>query len=232
VLVRDNKLDGQNRVALVSDTGVLTPLTWPGSAPQDLEAIAAVPGSPGRYAVVTSAGAGRIIEVEGTTLSVESSFTLPSGKVQNEGFSLVVLGSTLVALWGNRGSQTAPGKLFTATFQPSTGLFGKVANGAVTVPYPTTSVRHVSDTAVVGGRIVVSSTSDPGNKGPFVSALYDVGSLTLVSGRPRLNLSTPAQLATYDVHKVEAIACAGTEGMLGADDENAGGWVAPADFCG
>ena len=232
VVVRDNKLTGQNRVALLGDDGIVTPLTWPGTAPQDLEAISAVPGSSNRFAVVTSAGAGRIVAIDGTTLMVVSTFTLPTGRNQNEGFALVVLGGRTVALWGNRGSSTTPGRLFTATFDPATRAFGRVASAAVTVPFPTSDVRHISDVAVVGGQVVVSSASDPGDNGPFASALYDVGSVAVVSGRPRLTLTAPRSLATYDAHKIEGIACDGTAGQIGSDDENAGGWVAPAAFCG
>lgn len=233
VVVRDNKIAGQNRVALLSDTNAVTQLAWPGTAPQDLEAIDSVPGQPGTYAVVTSAGAGRIITIKGTTLSVVRSFTLPVGKTQNEGFALTRLGTTTVAVWGNRGSASTPGRLFTATFNPSTGSFGANVKAAVTVPYPDTAfVRHISDTEVLGNRIVISSTSDPGNNGPFASALYDVGIVKLVSGRARLTLFAPSSLGTYDGHKIEGIACAGSSGVLGTDDENLGGYVTAAPFCG
>lgn len=232
LVVRDNKSAGQNRVALLSAAGVVTPLTWPGTAPNDLESVDAVPAQAGRYAVVTSAGQGRIISVTGTTLSVVRSFTLPTGKTENEAFALVRSGTTTLALWGNRGSSSAPGRLFAATFNPTSGTFGTVARASVTVPYPTSNVRHISDAEVVGSRIVVSSASDAGNNGPFDSALYDVGTLTLGSGRARLTVSAPASLGTYAGHKIEAIACNGTEGILGTDDENLGGWTAPAAFCG
>jgi hypothetical protein len=232
VVVRDNKTAGQNRVALLSADNVITTLSWPGSAPQDLEAIDAVPGQSGRYAVVTSAGAGRIISVTGTTMSVVRSFSLPTGRNQNEGFALTRFGSTTVAVWGNRGASATPGRLFAAKFNAGTGVFGAVAQGPVSVPYPTTNVRHISDTKVLAGRIVVSSASDPGDNGPFDSALYDVGTVALVSGRARLTLATPVSLGMYPGHKVEAIACNGTTGILGTDDENLGGWVTPATFCG
>jgi hypothetical protein len=231
VLVRDNKTAGQNRVALLSTTGVVTPLAWPGTAPQDLEAIAAVPGQAGRYAVVTSAGAGRLVTVSGTTLTVGRSFTLPVGRDQNEGFALVVLGGTTVAVWGNRGASATPGRVYAATFTVGTGAFGAVAQGPVAVPYPTGDVRHVSDLAMVAGRIVVSSAADPGDDGPFASAVDDVGALTLASGRARLALTPPTSLGTYPGHKVEAIACRGASGILGTDDENLGGWLTAATFC-
>lgn len=232
VVVRDNKQDGQNRVALLDDDLSLTPLAWPGTAPQDVEAVDAVPGRPGRYALVTSGGAGRVFDVTGTTLRVVRNFTLPTGRTQVEGLALTTIGTRTVAVWGNRGSSTQPGRLFAATFDVGAGTFGAVARGPVTVPYPTTSVRHISDTEVIAGRIVVSSASDPGNNGPFASAIYDVGTVTYSGGRARLGLVAPRSLATYDGHKVEGIGCAGSSGLLGTDDENLGGFVAPASFCG
>lgn len=237
VVVRDNKLEGQNRVALLSPMNVVTSLTWPGVAPADLEAIDAVPGDPGSYAVVTSAGAGRIISITGTTVTVVGSFVLPAGRNQNEGFSFLRRDATLVAVWGNRGSVSGPGRLFAATFDPTAGVFGAVVKAAVTVPYPQAHVRHISDTTVLDdGRILISSTSDPGNSGPYASALYSVGSVSLVRGKPRLTLVTPSSLGTFDGHKVEAIGCADTSGLtsglLGADDEKLGGWVASTEVCG
>ncbi|WP_148574603.1 hypothetical protein [Nocardioides caldifontis] len=231
VMVRDNKSSGQNRVALLGTNGSVRELSWPGSAPQDLEAIDDVPGQPGRYAVVTSSGAGRIIAIEGTTLRVVRSFTLPAGRTENEAFVLVRFGTTNVALWGNRGSSSTPGRLFASVFNVGKGTFGTVVNANVRVPYPTASVRHVSDAEVVGGRIIVSSASDRGNNGPFESALYDVGGLTFSSGRPRLAMRTPLSLATYAGHKIEGITCSGSTGLMGTDDENLGGFTAPAPFC-
>jgi hypothetical protein len=231
VVVRDNKVEGDNRVALLSSNGVATPLTWPG-APVDLEAIDVVPGRADEYAVVTSAGAGRVISISGTTLKVGRAFTLPTGRSQNEGFALTHRDGTTVAVWGNRGSVTAPGRLFTATFNPSTGVFGPVTKAEVRVPYPTAHVRHISDLRVMSdGRIVISSASDPGTSGPFASALYDVGTVNLVKGRARLSPVTPVLLGRVDGHKVEGIGCAGTTGLLGADDEKLGGWVSPSTIC-
>ncbi|KRF14849.1 hypothetical protein [Nocardioides sp. Soil796] len=232
VIVRDNKTSGQNRVALLSDAHVVTNLTWPGTAPSDLEAIDAVPAQANRYAVVTSTGAGRIITISGTTLKVVRSFTLPAGRVENESFALTRFGTTTVAVWANRGSTTTPGRLFAATFNPSTSAFGAVAQASVSVPFPTTNVRPISDTKVLSdGRIVISSASDNGNNGPFDTALYAVGTVRLGSGRAQLAIVAPVSLGTYPGHKVEAIACKGSAGILGTDDENLGGWTAAGTFC-
>ena len=231
VVVRDNKLAGQNRVALLDNSENVTDLAWPGTAPKDLEAIDAVPNQSGRYVVVNSAGVSRLVNIAGTTLTVVKKFKLPVGTVQNEAFQLTTIGSTVVAVWGSRGSPTTPGRLYAAVFNPTTATFGTVTNAPVTVPFPTKKIRHISDAEVLGGRIVISSASDFGNNGPFDSALYDVGTVGLVAGNAALSLVPPASLGTYPGHKIEAIACNGAAGLLGTDDENLGGWVTPASFC-
>ena len=231
IAVRDNKKAGQNRIALVASAGGLTELAWPGVPPQDLESVAAVPGQPGQYAALTSAGAGTIVAVDGTNMSVVRQFSVPRGS-GIEGLSLTAVGTTTVAVWATRGSTTAPARVFAATFAPSSGVFGPVSATKVTVPYPTTNVRQVSDLTVVGGRLIGASTSDPGSNGPFASALYDLGAVTLTSGRAHVVVSPPAPLGRFDGHKVEGIACSGAQGLLGSDDEKQGGWIAPADFCG
>lgn len=228
VVARDNKVEGQNRLAVLKADGRVVPLSWPGPDPSDLEAVSTVPGEPGRYAVVTSAGAGHLVDVTETTVEVGQGFTLPAGRNQNEGFALTRIGTATVAVWGNRGSTTSAGRLLAATFDPATGVFGAVAGRPLTVPYPTTAVRHVSDLVVVGGRVVVSSASDPGNDGPFASAVHDVSVVTVSSGRARLSVPVVRELARLDGHKVEAIGCNGPQGLLGSDDERGGGWVTPA----
>jgi hypothetical protein len=231
VIVRDNKLAGQNRVALLDDAGAVTPLSWPGSAPQDLESLAAVPGVPGQYATLTSTGSGFVFTIQGATMSVVRSFVVPKGTRNIESFALVEADTATLAVWATRGSSTVPAKVFAATFIASTGAFGAVVTGRVTVPYPTIDVRYIADLAIVGGRLIGSATSDPGASGPFGSALYDLGSVSLSAGRAALTIEPPARLATYDGHKVEGVACRGAVGLLGADDEKLGGWARSTPIC-
>lgn len=231
VVVRDNKSAGQNRIALLSRSGVLTPLAWPGTEPQDLEAIAAIPNQPGRYAAITSTGQGTIVGVSGATVSKVSSFTLPRGSSDIEGLAIVRISETNVAVWAKRGSSSTPATVYAATFKVSAGTFGPVVTGSVTVKYPTANVRHVADLAISNGRLLGAAASDPGDDGPFDSALYNLGSVGLTSGKATLSLTTPRSLATYPGHKIEAVACSGTTGLLGSDDENKGGWITSHTSC-
>lgn len=231
VVVRDSKSAGQNRIALLSRAGVLTSLTWPGTAPQDLEAIAAIPNQPGRYAAVTSTGQGTVVAVSGTTVTKVSSFVLPRGSSDIEGLAIVRIKDTNVAVWAKRGASATPATVYAATFKVSASTFGPVVTGNVRVPYPTSNVRHVADLAYSGGKLLGAAASDPGDNGPFDSALYDLGSVGLSAGKATLTLKTPRSLAKYAGHKVEAVACSGATGLLGSDDENKGGWITSHSFC-
>jgi hypothetical protein len=231
VIARDNKLAGQNRIALLSPTLQVTELGWPGTAPQDVESLAAVPGTPDRYVACTSARLCSVIDIAGTTVSVRRTFTLPGSGTTNESIVLTSVTGRSVALWADRGSATAPGKLHAAFVDLTTWTFGQVATVNVRVPWPTGPIRHVSDAAVVGGRVVVSSATDPGAGGPFDSAVYDVATLGRTSARATLTAHAPTELGRFPGHKIEGLVCATGLDLLGTDDEKAGGSVAQVEVC-
>jgi hypothetical protein len=231
LIARDSKTNGQNRISTLSDSGRVDAVTWPGTPPRDLESLAALPGTAGRWATLTSEGAGTIFSISGSTVVVERRFVVPIGTANLEGLTFTTSGASVIAVWSTRGSSSSPAKVYAATFEPATGSFGRVMTGTVTVPYPKADVRHISDLTTVGTRLVASSASDPGPNGPFDSALYDVGSVTLAGGQAVLTLQTPQSLGTFPGHKIEGIACAGPAGLLGTDDENNGGWIRSSSFC-
>lgn len=234
VIARDNKSAGQDRIALLGTDDRVTDVTWPGTAPQDLESIAAVPGVAGRYVTCTSARACFVIDLAGTSLTVARTFTLAVGGKQNEAFALARMPSgATVALWADRGSAATPGALHAARLDLTTWKFGAVTTAKVKVPWPTGPVRHVSDAAVAGGHVIITSAADHGNKGPFDSAVYDVGSLTLRQARVTFTLHAPTELARFPGHKVEGLACgtAGQHDLVGTDDESLGGFITTADVC-
>lgn len=233
VIVRDNKLSAQNHVALLDQDAAVTALPWPGTAPSDLESVDAVPGTGNRFVVVTSSGAAWTLTTGADTISIDRAFKLPGTLKQVESFAMTSVRGSTVAVWASRGSSTSPARVKAATVNPSTGSFGPMASGKVTVPYPTANLRQVTDLKVVDGRVLVSSASDPGNLGPFASAVYDVGTLGGINkyGKPILHLGTPRELGRYAGHKVEGIACHNGVGVLGSDDESLGGAVRSASIC-
>ena len=231
LIARDNKTAGQNRISKLSTSGQVEPLAWPGAAPADLESLAVLPGVAGQWVTLTSTGAGTIFSVSGSSVVLERTFTVPKGTNGVEGLALTRSGSTTIAVWATRGSSTAPGTVYAATFVPSTGTFGQVASAKVTVPYPTANARQISDLTLVGARLVASSASDPGANGPFDSAMYRIGTVGFDGVQAVLTMQTPQPLGTFPGHKMEGIACSGATGLVGSDDENQGGWVRTASFC-
>jgi hypothetical protein len=109
-------------------------------------------------------------------------------------------------------------------------FFGSTTKMTVQVPYPQQNVRHVSDVEITqSGEILVSSASDPGDDGPFNSAVYAIGNISFNAAGTQLPRdTTPHQIATFDGHKIEALTCISPDCknlLLGSDDENSGGWL-------
>ncbi|MGW8377060.1 hypothetical protein [Streptomyces sp. ODS28] len=250
LIVRDNKEPGQNRVAEVTHEEGQKPqvrtLTWKGSpVPKDLEALDAVPGAPGDYIAVASEGKGYRIHVSGDTAQAAGDgFALPGlAKGANiENFALTSQHGRLAAVWGDRGDGKTPATLYAAPIALGKGGkadFGDVTKQQLSVPYPEKNVRHASDTKITDdGRLLVSSASDPGDDGPFDSAVYDAGTVKAEGGSGiALDVSEKPELVKkFAGHKIEALSCPdggkSENGILGTDDENGGGSLTTAPVCG
>ena len=68
-----------------------------------------------------------------------------------------------------------------------------------------------------------SATSDPGDEGPFSSAIYKIGSFKIVNKKMKFILakSFPKQFV-FEKNKVEAITINNNKMVFGTDDENLG----------
>ncbi|MER7108571.1 hypothetical protein [Streptomyces sp. NPDC000229] len=242
--VRDSKKPGENRlVALRHRAGgqpSQRPVAWAGEPAVDLEAIDAVPGRPHEYVALASGGTAYRIRWEGHTARVLAAFPVPGVSPDDnyEGFALTASrGGKILAVWADRGQDDRPATLSAAEWDPRGNTFGEPVSAEFRVPYPAHDVRHISDVKVsAGGRVTVSSASDPGDDGPYDSVLFDAGRVTSGHGDNRVHLAvhrSPHRLATFPGHKIEALACLphSREGVVGTDDENDGGAIATADFC-
>ncbi|MFF2902627.1 hypothetical protein [Streptomyces sp. NPDC057966] len=245
--VHDNKRPGQQRLSRIihrEGSDGVSPITWDGPEPVDLEAIEAVPGMPGEYLALTSRGIVYRLKVSGSTAEVVDYTPLPGITEGDdfESFALVARDGKLAALWADRGAGAdRPATLnasplsFAPWGQPQ---FGAVTRRSYVAAYPTgEGTRHISDISVTGsGRIIVSSATDAGDDGPFDSAVSDAGRVTVsAAGRVRVTLAaSPAVLGTYPQYKIEAVEClpGSTDALLGTDDENLGGYVSTAPLCG
>lgn len=252
LVVRDNKLPGENRIARVAHRAGanprVEPLTWEGGdEPIDLEAIDQVPGTPDEYVAVASEGIGYHLKVTEGAAEVLDLFPLPA-IAPGDNFENFALTSPsqdgngdgeLVAVWADRGEDDRPGTLYAAPLsfgEYDEAIFGPVRTAQVRAPYPAEDVRHASDlTITASGDLLVSSASDPGDTGPFDSAVYVAGHVGLdSSGAVRLTAAeAPRALETFQGHKIEALDCLpdSPQAALGTDDEASGGALTTAPLC-
>ncbi|AZM56431.1 hypothetical protein DMA15_30825 [Streptomyces sp. WAC 01529] len=254
LIVRDNKKPGENRVAALtfrsgrSASATVEPLVWSGARePVDLEAIEAVPGTSDEYVALASRGLVYHLRTTGRTgstaevLDVSPLPAIADGD-DYESFALASRGGKLAAVWADRGAgKSRPSTLRAAPFsfnEYGEADFGPVTTARYRAPYPAGEVRHVSDISVTAkGRLLISSASDPGDDGPFDSAVTHAGEVAVGarSGKVRLSVAkSPDVLRKFKGHKIEALECVpgSRTALLGTDDENAGGYVKSAALCG
>ena len=239
LVVHDNKSPTEPRVGLVTVDGplpfpvVYSPLRWRHQdLPADLEAVCPVPRTPGSFLAMTSAGRLLHLRLSDGGVDVLHDSVLPGlKKTPNlEGFAVQSLGGQTVAAWAERGDGDEPGVLYFGTYDPVADAVTLAGRGKVTVPFPATpDTRHVSDLRIdETGAVWATAASDPGDRGPFRSALYELGTLRAADGRvtfePNGNLA-PRWTTNRKIEALELLP--GEQGLVyfGADDEAAGGWV-------
>ena len=237
LVVHDNKKKDQLRISLITINGTsalkLDPLKWSGDEiPVDLEAATAVPNAPNEFLVLASEGRVFHIALDRTANSVNllRSLDLPSKPkdADFEGFAVQLIENKLVAVWADRGATERPATLFWGKIDISKGTFSSIASAEFRVPFPLSDVRHVSDIKVdTTGAVFVTAASDPGDEGPFSSALYYAGVVKTadagaISFLPSKELT---RLYSFRYNKVEAFdLLPGPAGgiVFGSDDEDLG----------
>ncbi|MBM0742179.1 hypothetical protein JOY44_11200 [Phormidium sp. CLA17] len=236
LVVHDNKKDNEKRVGIVllEDTKLpqYQPLTWQAdSLPVDLEALVMVPRMTNSFIALTSDGTAYHLSLDSSHRAaiVHKTFSLPKAapKSNFESFALQTVNNTLVAVWAHRGGDETPAILYWSLFNLKNYAFSEVRSLPVTVPYPAQDVRHASDVKVdPSGTVFITATSDPGNDGPFESAFYIAGQVSIVDGKPIfIKNSAPVRLNHFLGHKIEAFELVpGKDGgvVFGTDDENMG----------
>lgn len=205
IIVNDNKKKEQNHAALLTVEGrnapKYTPLKWLGDdIPTDLEAVSAVPEMKNDFMAFTAAG--RVFHIE--------------------------LNRTDNAVWAERGLDAKPATLFWSKLDLKSYTFSQLGSASVKVPYPVGNTRNISDVKIdQTGAVFISSAADPGNDGPFASAVYFAGTFS-VDNPPNIKFVQPSALTRlfiFDCHKIESIEFVpGADGGLafGTDDENLG----------
>jgi hypothetical protein len=242
LVVHDNKAPDEPHVGAVVfsyENGVqYRRLAWPRRVepPVDLEAICPLPGTPGSYLALTSRGRLLHLRYGGSRsdepLEVLHESTLP-GLEKNpnlEGFAVQSLGGRSVAIWAERGDGDKPGTLYWGTYDDVADAVTLRGQADVAVPYPSgRNTRHVTDLRLDGaGTVWAASASDPGDNGPFESAVYAVGTIQVRGDAVEFRQNPELTRLWSFPRKVEALEFQpGADGRVyfGADDESAGGWL-------
>ena len=239
LVVHDNKKPDQPRLGLVEwqkgQKPALTPLKWcDDTLPIDLEAVTAVPDHKGDYLVLESKGqVSRIhLEEQGSACKTLMRFPLPGITQESnlEGLSLYCRRSGVcVLLWAERGDDKTPANLSWASFDlEKNTVANKVEHFPFKAPYPETNLRSISDIVVDQyGTVLVSATSDPGDDGPFKSAIYTLGKFSAKGILTIAEPKTPDFKFDAENIKIEALTQPASGSLLmGSDDENKGGRLA------
>lgn len=242
--VHDNKGDkDQPRLAVlgVPSQGSITyqSLAWPtqSSLPLDLEALTLVPNTQTEFLAVTSLGMvyHLQLDLENNAVKVLHTAQIPPGaQLSNiEGFALQQIEDQLIAVWAHRGQDTDPAVLFWGQYFPDQAKIKVNGSMAFQVPWPQQNVRHISDLKIApDGLLYITAASDPGDKGPFQSAVYGMGSFPFHQAQAasqQRDKSTLTPLYRFPFNKVEAIELVpGKAGgiVLASDDEKFGSSLA------
>ncbi|MGA9379164.1 MAG: hypothetical protein WBV73_10380 [Phormidium sp.] len=244
LIVHDNKGKDEGRLAIVTLKDKHQPEYFPFNLANglnelyfgsDLEAVTAIPTASSSFMALTSKGKVcyfRLGERKGESFLIKQ-FDLPNlpEKPNFEGFAIQEIDGKLLAVWAERGSGEKAGIIYWGTLNLPSYKIELKGSKSLTVPWPNSpQLRHISDLKIDrSGVLFISSATDPGNDGPFTSAVYIAGVFVVngneVSFRENLDLFP---LYRLDYHKVEAIELVpGANGgiIVGTDDENMGSWV-------
>jgi hypothetical protein len=240
LVVFDSKLPGEPRLAFIDLVEGKAPgtrdLKWPDDRwPVDLEAVTRLPGQNGAFLAGTSAGELWRLQVTGDgKITILDVTELPSADApQLEGLDIRKFEDKLVVVWAGRGDGPIAAAVCAGIYDEATGRVNLTHRAEFRAPWPhEETVRHISDLRLDPfGAVIVTSSKDPGNDGPFDSALYVAGKVEIEDGSPILKMNeAPIRLRTDYGRKVEALEFVPGDisGLvLGCDDENGGGAILP-----
>jgi hypothetical protein len=247
--VHDSKTDGESgnpRASLLyspaDSQGVLwkpQALDFHGLKSNDLESAARIPGTMDVLLVESGDNGNprfqRIFKarVEGNRVRIINVTPWPVPINNVEATAVGALGDRFVFLFAERAQNLSSTDLRWAVFDPETLSFGPFRSVAFSNPDPTAFNRPlVAMDLDSSGLIYISSAfdaeaaglPDPDN-GPFASAVFCIGELTEVSGKPEVILfDTPRLQGTLHGFKVESVAVResdeyGLQIFVGTDDE-------------
>ena len=233
LVVHDNKKKDQLRVGLIdiNADSLYIGLEWPTKTlPMDLEALSDIPGLENEYIAMGSWGFCYWIklDLQSQTIDLIKEFRIPgSGPPLNlENLLILGEGDNLYVAWAHRGSDHEESILYWG----SISLFDEdiaisvIDSVFINIPWPLTAKRHMSDMDIDNNNILwTSATSDPGDNGPYKSAIYKIGLFEIVKEKINFNISQPfTKQFVFEKNKVEALAVINNKIVFATDDENLG----------
>ena len=235
IVVHDNKREYEGRIGIITESGgelKYRILEWPNETlPFDVEALATVPGSATDMIAMESQGKCHwlVFDQAKMRLAYNGFIQIPWIKwpTNLEGFGLMKVGDKFLAAWGHRGKSEYPGKLFWGWIDFDLRTVEPVDSIEITVEWPTEHVRHIADLKInESGDCWVSATSDPGDDGPFSSALYHLGRFQIEDNQINFYQVLNRQPAfKFETHKVEGFEFIENGVIAATDDENFGGYL-------
>ena len=233
LVVHDNKKKDQLRVGLIdiNADSLYIGLEWPTKTlPMDLEALSDIPGLENEYIAMGSWGFCYWIklDLQSQTIDLIKEFRIPDSGPRLNLESLLILGENdnLYVAWAHRGSDHEESILYWG----SISLFDEdiaisvIDSVFINIPWPLTAKRHMSDMDIDNNNILwTSATSDPGDNGPYKSAIYKIGLFEIVKEKINFNISQPfIKQFVFEKNKVEALAVINNKIVFATDDENLG----------
>ncbi len=234
-LVHDNKKANEERIGLLrldGDSVDYRTVDWPvNDLPYDLEALTAIPNSLTDMIAMESQGKCHwlIFDKVKQRLAYNGCIQLPGVKYPTnlEGFDLIKSGKKYLAVWGHRGKTTEPGKLYWGWMDLNHKTVHPLDSLEISVDWPTEYVRHIADIKIdQSGNCWISATSDPGDEGPFSSALYQIGTFRFSDNRVQFYLEKhPSPIFKFENRKVEGFELISGGILVATDDEYFGGYI-------
>ena len=240
IVVHDNKREYEGRIGIVTESGEglkYRILEWPDETlPFDVEALATIPGSVTDMIAMESQGKCHwlVFDQAKMRLAYNGFIQIPKIKwpTNLEGFGLMKVGDKFLAAWGHRGKSKYPGKLFWGWLDFNSRTVEAVDSIEISVEWPAEHVRHIADLKINEfGDCWIAATSDPGDDGPFASALYHIGRFQIEDSQLNfyqvLNRIPPFK---FETHKVEGFDFIENGIITATDDENFGGYIRTVYF--
>lgn len=228
LVVHDNKRKNQARVSHINDELKITKLIWPETLlPFDLEAIAALPNKSNHFILMESTGKCYEIIIDPTDFRIVliSTFTLRgiTARMNLEGLTIYNSGQGLVFIYGDRGSDSRNSTLFVSFFDYNKKRFFQINTFKYDLPIPNNNKRNIADLFLKDdGTLWTAATSDPGNNGPFSSAIYELGEINHSGKFEPTHPELLKPIIVYDNQKVEALMFYEDNLVMMTDNENLG----------